>query len=96
MSGKLTTWFLHEVPILATWRTMVESKAIKCQGSVSTSLAHITSREDGDVSGLDKFWGPHGWPGAVHNWPCPHHQQELKFGKRSHESRRDGSVPPWL
>ena len=35
------------------------------------SIAHVTTREHGDVPGLGSHQGPLGVPGAVQNWPWP-------------------------
>lgn len=45
--------------------------AVQWQVSVLMSMAHKTTREHGGVHGWGSRWGPHGCPGAVHNWPCP-------------------------
>lgn len=66
--------------IRATWvesqpklplKTMSESVTTQRLGFVWMFVAHITTREDGDVPGQGSCQGPQGCPGAVQNWPCP-------------------------
>lgn len=40
-------------------------------GSVSNFVDHITTRDRGDIPGLDSCQGPLGCPGAVQNCPLP-------------------------
>lgn len=47
-------------------RAISESVATQWQGLVS--MAHITTREHGNVHGQGSHWGLFGCPGAVHNW----------------------------
>ena len=51
-------------------------------------MAHITTREHGDVPGGGSYWGPRGCPGAVQNWPHPspgHHGRAGFDGMRTEE-----------
>lgn len=59
MSGIHATWSLSEVPALAEDQRS-ESKPTQWQRSVSMSLTHNSSREDGDVPGPDNYLGPYG------------------------------------
>jgi hypothetical protein len=52
-------------------RAATESLAVQWQGAWLKSVAHITTRELGDVSGWDSHWGPRERSGAVHNWLHP-------------------------
>jgi hypothetical protein len=59
-----------EVPALAPAECHVfVFMATKQRGLVSMSVAQITSREHGEVSGQGSRSGPRGCPGAVQNWP---------------------------
>lgn len=57
-----------EWPALPPWAVV---KSVQRQGSVSMSMAHISSREHGDVCGPGSFWEPHRCSEAVHSLPCP-------------------------
>lgn len=49
---------------------MSASVAMQLQGSVLISMAHITTREHGDIRSRGSYWGPCGRPGAVQS--CLH------------------------
>lgn len=52
-------------PPMLLLRTISESVAIQWQGSMSMSVAHITTRDHGVVQGLGSHLGPCGYPGDV-------------------------------
>jgi hypothetical protein len=51
--------------------TMTESVTTQWQGLMSISVAHVTTRELGDVPAKSSCQGPRGCPGAVPSWPRP-------------------------
>lgn len=56
---------MPELPL----RPMSESVAMHWLGLVLMSVAHISTREHGDVSSRGVHGGPHEYPEVVHNWP---------------------------
>jgi hypothetical protein len=58
---------------LSPLKTMSRSMAMQQQGSVSMSLAHITTKEQGhkDVPGLCNYLGPHWGSSVVQSWLHP-------------------------
>lgn len=62
--------------------------AMQQQGSVSTSMAQITTRNHGDVPDLGSYLEPYTYPRAMQNWPClPLAVVHSIAGPRSHQQQ---------
>ena len=76
-------WFQPKLPL----RSMSEFKSMQLQGSVLMSVAHITTREHGDVPGWGSCGGPQGlcrtgltphWGNGKRAVPALHQLQHLR------------------